>query len=133
MIILVLDKVGLGKSERSSRGFNEEPVGEIHLKLIQQTTPISQFTPSTSALQILILMVRQSCKMIGFHEEGTLSVLPKTVLLPKRDEADAELKNTEEDRCGSFDRHCVCGKEQFELNSMRFVIKSNNGRNEGVK
>ena len=53
--------------------------------------------------------------------------------MPKRDEADAELKNPEEDRCGSFDRHCASEKRAIELKSMRFVIKLNDRRNSGVE
>jgi hypothetical protein len=57
---------------------------------------------------------------IGSHEESTLSVLPKAVLLPKCDKADAELENTEENRCGCFDRHRSCGKRAnlFEVNEI---------------
>jgi hypothetical protein len=48
--------------------------------------------------------------MVG---EVTLSIPLDAVLLPKRDKADADLKSTEEDRRGCFDRHDGSGESNI--------------------
>ena len=49
--------------------------------------------------------------------DGTLSlsILVETVLLPERNDADADLENAEEDGCGCFGGHCVFVKSIFEV------------------
>jgi hypothetical protein len=49
----------------------------------------------------------------------TLSISLDAVLLPKRDKADANLKDTEEDRRACFDRHCEDSEMIFQIKLIR--------------